>query len=59
MWIINIIGFSLIATIIWWFWLYKPEEQANNYTSADMDKDGTPSRKPKSAQGSKKPNSDY
>ncbi len=23
---INIIGFLLIALIVWWFWLYKPKE---------------------------------
>jgi len=24
--VINIIGFSLIALIVWWFWFYKPKE---------------------------------
>ena len=23
---VNIVGFSLIGLIIWWFWLYKPKE---------------------------------
>ncbi len=35
MWIINIIGLLLIAGIIWWFWLYKPSNDTENYTSAD------------------------
>ncbi len=26
MMIINILGFGLIAAIVWWFWLYKPNE---------------------------------
>ena len=24
MWLINLLGISLIAMIVWWFWLYKP-----------------------------------
>ncbi len=24
--IVNIVGIALIALIVWWFWLYKPEE---------------------------------
>jgi plastocyanin domain-containing protein len=32
MWIINIVGVLLIALIVWWFWLYKPNE-----TSASKD----------------------
>lgn len=26
--IINLAGLALIALIVWWFWLYKPAEQA-------------------------------
>lgn len=26
MWITNLLGLLVIATIVWWFWLYKPEE---------------------------------
>lgn len=25
MWIINLLGLALIALIVWWFWLYKPD----------------------------------
>lgn len=28
MWIINLLGLALIASIVWWFWLYKPEGPA-------------------------------
>lgn len=28
MWIINVFGLALIAFIVWWFWLYKPREDA-------------------------------
>lgn len=30
MWLINIAGLALIALIVWWFWLYKPQEVALN-----------------------------
>jgi len=33
MMIINFIGISLIALIIWWFWLYKP----NNVVATSTD----------------------
>lgn len=26
--LINLLGFVLIGLIVWWFWLYKPREQA-------------------------------
>ena len=28
MWLVNLAGAALIALIVWWFWLYKPREQA-------------------------------
>ena len=27
---INLVGFGLIALIVWWFWLYKPQEAELN-----------------------------
>lgn len=27
--LVNILGLSLIALIVWWFWLYKPSEASN------------------------------
>jgi len=27
-WVINIVGFLLVAVIVWWFWLYKPARTA-------------------------------
>jgi len=29
MWLINLLGLVLIGAIVWWFWLYKPREQAS------------------------------
>jgi plastocyanin domain-containing protein len=47
MMIINVLGVLLIALIVWWFWLYKPEEvSANDVAITVTVEDGTyqPSR---------------
>lgn len=32
--LINLVGVALIALIVWWFWLYKPGEDALNDASS-------------------------
>ena len=32
----NLIGVALIALIVWWFWLYKPAEEALNDASSPI-----------------------
>ena len=34
MWLFNVVGLVLIALIVWWFWLYKPGEDAMNDSSS-------------------------
>jgi len=34
-WLINLAGVALIALIVWWFWLYRPEELPANLAPTD------------------------
>lgn len=37
MWLFNVVGLVLIALIVWWFWLYKPQSvQVSDQNAIDI-----------------------
>lgn len=33
---VNVLGIALIAAIVWWFWLYKPQQVASNNNQVNI-----------------------